>query len=190
MTCQLVIYIWNVLSPGAYDILHKTSSVNEIRCVQQEIHDVQNQYITCNTNVKHIRKTKIHDAQHKYTACKKQYIVFNKKYTMYNDVQTVVGAQFPGHSQWGSSARLTVDTFFIFVLVFLNLPRMFFIFVQEYLLYLSHSQWGLFARLTVDTFFYICLEFCVICLGGFFIYVSFTVRVVCKAHRWHFFIFV
>ena len=69
------------------------------------IHNMQHKYTAH-------KKTRIHDAQHKYTACKKQYIVFNKKYTMYNDVQTVVGAQFPGHSQWGSSARLTVDTFF------------------------------------------------------------------------------
>ena len=73
------------------------------------VHDVQNQYIICSTNIQ--QKPKVHDTQHKYMAYKKQYIVLNKKYTMYNDVQTVVGAQFPGHSQWGSSARLTVDTF-------------------------------------------------------------------------------
>ena len=86
-----------MLSPGVYDILHKTSSVNEKRSVQQEIHEVQNQYIICSTNIQ--QKPKIHDPQHKYMAYKKQYIVLNKKYTMYNDVQTVVGAQFPGHSQ-------------------------------------------------------------------------------------------
>ena len=45
------------------------------------------------------KKQKYMVMQHTYMAYKKQYIVLNKKYTMYNDVQTVVGAQFPGHSQ-------------------------------------------------------------------------------------------